>query len=198
MSQGINENIRYKGIVFHVQTEERGKERPVLVCTLFYRGLILSEERLEYRDIINSENSDPFHNPVNQLRKDIHKQMIENLRKGLYDEKIKTFLASEGTSEEGTSLTADKDALGPLFRNYLLPSLSRDLKVDLPEHEVFAISEKIPFLKGSSKKERYLSLCAEIYSRVKDRCDKEAFKSLVKKWSTGIRSHADVPPDGFP
>ncbi len=195
MSQGINENIEYRGRVFHVQTEERGKERPVLVCTLFYRGLILSEKRLAYRDIINSGH---FQEQLDQLRRDIHKQMIEKLQKGLYDEKIAAFLDSEGVSEEATSLTADEDALEPLFKSYLLPSLSRDLKVDLPEHEVLAISEKIPFLKGASKKERYLSLCAEIYSRVKDRCDKEAFKSLVKKWSTGIRLHTDAPPDRFP
>ncbi len=195
MSQGINENIEYRGRVFHVQTEERGKERPVLVCTLFCRGLILSEKRLAYQDIINSGH---FQEQLDQLRSDIHKQMLEKLQEGLYDEKIEAFLDSEGVSEEATSLTADEDALEPLFKSYLLPSLSRDLKVDLPEHEVLAISEKIPFLKGSSKKERYLSLCAEIYSRVKDRCDKEAFKSLVKKWSTKIRLHTDAPPDRFP
>lgn len=195
MSQGVNENIRYKGRVFHVQTEERGKERPVLVCTLFYRGMILCEERLEYQGIINS---DCFQEQVNQLSKDIHKQMIENLKKGLYDEKIDAFPMSEGAPEEATSLTADEDALEYLFRSYLLPSLIRNLKLDLPEHEVLAISEKIPFLKGSSKKERYLSLCAEIYSMVKDRCDIETFKSLVKKWSTGIRFHVDAPPDRFP
>ncbi|MEC4685601.1 MAG: hypothetical protein VST71_07710 [Nitrospirota bacterium] len=172
-----------------MQTEERGKERPVLVCTLFYRGLILSEERLAYQDIIKS---DPFQNLVNQLRKDIHRQMIENLLKGLYDEKIKAFLVTEGASAEEIS-PADEDDLESLFISYMLPSLSRDLKVDLPEHEVLAISEKIPLLKGSSKKERYLSLCAEIYSRVKDMCDKEAFKGLVKKWSTEIRLHTDVP-----
>ncbi|GMT47812.1 MAG: hypothetical protein IEMM0007_1378 [bacterium] len=197
MGQGINENIRYKGRVFHVQTEERGKEIAVLVCTLFYGGMILCEERLAYQDIINS---DRFHEQVDQLSKNIHRQMIENLMKGLYDEKIDALPMSEGASEEATSLTAtaDEDALEYLFRSYLLPSLSRDLKVDLPEHEALAISEKIPFLKGSSKKERYLSLCAEIYARVRDRCDKEAFKSLVKKWSTGIRFHADVPRDRFP
>ncbi len=194
MGQGINENIEYRGRVFHVQTEERGKDRPLLVCTLFYRGVILSEERLAYQDIIKS---DPFHNLVNQLRKDIHRQMIENLTKGLFDEKIKAFLVSEGVSEEATSLAAEEETLEHLFKGYLLPSLGRDLKVDLPEHEVLAISEKIPFLKGSSKKERYLSLCAEIYSRVKDRCDKEAFRSLVKKWSTDIRFHADASGDGF-
>jgi len=147
---------------------------------------------LAYQDIIKS---DPFHNLVKQLGKDIHRQMIENLRKGLYDEKIKTFLASEETSAEATSLAVDvnEDDLESLFKSYLLPSLSSDLNVDLPEHEVLAISEKIPSLKGSSKKERYLSLCAEIYSRVKDMCDKEAFKRLVKKWSTEIRLHTDAP-----
>ncbi len=195
MGQGVNENIRYRGRVFHVQTEERGKERPVLVCTLFYRGVILSEERLAYQDIIKS---DPFHNLVNQLAKDIHRQMIENLRKGLYDDKIKSLPESEETSAVAASFAADEDDLESLFKSYMLPSLSRDLKVDLPEHEVLAISEKIPFLKGSSKKERYLSLCAEIYSRVKDMCDKEAFKSLVRKWSTEIRLHTDAPPDRFP
>jgi len=193
VSQGINENVRYKGRVFHVQTEERGGERPVLVCTLFYGGVILSEERLTYQDILNS---DRFQEMVKQLRMDIHRRMVENLKKGLYDEKIESFPESEGAS--GRASSDEEDTLENLFRSYLLPSLNRELKTDLPEHEVLAISEKIPYLKGGSEKERYLSLCAEIYSRVKDRCDKEAFKSLVKRWSAEIRFHAGAPRGRFP
>jgi len=186
VSRGINENISYKGRVFHVQTEERGRERPALVCTLFYGGVILSEERLSYDD------ADVSSGRFQEMLSGIHNQMIENLRNGLYDDKIN---ALPGTGEPvGASGAADPLAI--LFRTHLLPSLSRDLETELSEQEVLTISEKIPLLKGASEKDRYLLLCAEIYSLIKDRCDMEVFKKFVKRWSSELRFRPDVPGNG--
>jgi len=182
VNRGINENVSYKGRVFHVQTEERGRDRRALVCTLFYGGVILSEERFAYED------TDASPGRFQEMLRRLHNKMIENLVSGLYDDKIKAFPVAEEVSEY--------DPIEVLFRTHLLPSLSSELNTDLSERDVQSIAERIPLMKGASEKDRFLLLCAEIYSRVKDRCDSEAFKHLVKRWSSELRFRPDTPSDG--
>ncbi len=176
MARGINENVRYRGRTFHIQTEERGRGHPVVVSSLFYRGMILSELRVA---------SDRGGTGPADLRAEVHGRMVEGLKKGLYDEKIEACLSFlEGGLTRGAS--ADEDALLRLLREQLLPSLSRELGVELSCDDLLSIREGMARTEGRTMKERFLSLCAELYLRVKDRCDREGFRALVRRWSLSL------------
>ncbi len=179
-----NENVVYKGRVFHVQTEERGKEHPFLVSTLFYRGVIICEERLDCRDLGGPDRAREM---LDRLKSDFHKRMVGNLKQGLYDDKIRACPAvEEGTG--GRELSCG-DFLVGLFRTHMVPTIADELGVELSEEEIRAMEGEIPLIEGASEKERFLSLCTSVYSLIKERCDREAFKGLVKRWAAEPRFH---------
>ena len=45
---GYNHNVKYRGLIFHVQTEDSGLLSPHLFTHLFYGGVILSTRKLVY------------------------------------------------------------------------------------------------------------------------------------------------------
>ena len=45
---GYNHNVRYRGLVFHVQTEDSGVMSPHLFTHLFHEGVIISTRKLVY------------------------------------------------------------------------------------------------------------------------------------------------------
>ncbi|HUQ04951.1 MAG TPA: hypothetical protein VM261_20755, partial [Kofleriaceae bacterium] len=45
---GYNHNVRYRGIVFHVQTEDSGLSNPHVFSHLFHGGVIISTRKLVY------------------------------------------------------------------------------------------------------------------------------------------------------
>jgi hypothetical protein len=52
MLSGFNHNIKFRGKVYHVQTEDGGKENPQVVTHVFIGGVILDSVRQPYGDIL--------------------------------------------------------------------------------------------------------------------------------------------------
>ena len=50
MLSGFNNNFRYRGVLFHVQTEDSGVSNPHVITHLFHGGNILDSEKLDYSD----------------------------------------------------------------------------------------------------------------------------------------------------
>ncbi len=84
MVLGFNHNIRYKGEVFHVQTEDSGLNNPHIITLLYRGGTILSAKKTSYADIIKMENLEQV---VEELMKDQHKDMLRRLKAGEFDER---------------------------------------------------------------------------------------------------------------
>ncbi len=45
MLVGYNDNITFKGKVYHVQTEDSGLKNPIIVTLLYFRGVILASKK---------------------------------------------------------------------------------------------------------------------------------------------------------
>jgi hypothetical protein len=82
MVLGFNHNIRHKGVVFHVQTEDSGINTPHIITLLYRGGTILSSKKTSYADIIKVENLEQV---VEELMKDQHKEMLRRLKAGEFD-----------------------------------------------------------------------------------------------------------------
>jgi hypothetical protein len=81
---GFNNNVRHRGRVFHIQTEDSGVKSPRIVTHLFADGgRIIKTTRTAYADIL--ERSD-LTQQVRQMMKDQHKAMFAALRAGDLDE----------------------------------------------------------------------------------------------------------------
>lgn len=86
---GYNHNVRYRGRLFHVQSEDSGPVNPRLYTHLFYEGTILSSKKHEYD---GNEHEDA----VKVLMQRLHKSMIKELTHSEHDEKITAFFAARG------------------------------------------------------------------------------------------------------
>ena len=79
---GFNHNIKYKGRVYHVQTEDSGVNNPHIITHLFVGGNILASKKTSYSDILNAES---LAEVVRELMEEQHKEMLRNLINGVYD-----------------------------------------------------------------------------------------------------------------
>jgi hypothetical protein len=79
---GFNHNVKYKGKIFHVQTEDSGVSNPHITTHLFEGGNILATKKTSYADIIQAENLPDI---VRELMQEQHKAMLRNLINGVYD-----------------------------------------------------------------------------------------------------------------
>lgn len=83
---GYNHNVRFRGIVFHIQTEDSGIVNPHVFSHLFHGGVILSSRKLVY-DAGSDEDA------VKSLMQAQHKAVMKDLRRGTFDDKIDAYLA---------------------------------------------------------------------------------------------------------
>jgi hypothetical protein len=55
---GFNTDVEHDGIVYHVQTEDKGLESPIILSLVYTGGTILASKRSPYEDLIASGYSD--------------------------------------------------------------------------------------------------------------------------------------------
>ena len=79
---GFNHNIKHKGKLYHIQTEDSGVNNPHIITHLFVGGNILASKKTSYADIVNAEN---LAQVVRELMEEQHKEMLHNLLRGIYD-----------------------------------------------------------------------------------------------------------------
>jgi hypothetical protein len=55
---GFNTDIEHEGVVYHVQTEDKGLETPIILSLVYVGGTILASKRSPYEDLIAQGFSD--------------------------------------------------------------------------------------------------------------------------------------------
>jgi hypothetical protein len=81
---GYNNNVRHKGRLYHIQTEDSGVKHPHIITHLFADGgRILSSKKTSYAEHVGSENCRQI---VKKLMQDQHKSMFVALKSGEFEE----------------------------------------------------------------------------------------------------------------
>ena len=107
MVVGFNHNIKHKGKMYHIQTEDSGLENPHIITHLFVGGNILASKKTSYADILNAEN---LAEVVRELMEEQHKEMLRNLINGVYDD-IDAAYAQQAQSFQPGQIHADGRAV---------------------------------------------------------------------------------------
>lgn len=55
MITGFNTDIEFDGVTYHVQTEDKGLSRPIILSLVYDRGTILASKRSPYDDLVNGK-----------------------------------------------------------------------------------------------------------------------------------------------
>lgn len=82
MVGGFNHNFRYKGEIYHVQTEDSGVKNPHIITLLYRGGTILASKKTSYADRTGASDLEQI---VEALMKGQHKEMLRRLRDGELD-----------------------------------------------------------------------------------------------------------------
>lgn len=159
---GFNNNIKFKDVVFHVQTEDSGLDSPHIITHLFADGgRVVKSHKRSYQDHVSREDVAEF---VRGLMKSQHLEMVMKLRDGSFDrviagdeiggmdllteppnvdilklknKKKKAKAKKEAAKIQGSDLTEQKKAPAPVakvfFRLHVLRSLSGGPESYAPE-----------------------------------------------------------------
>ena len=107
MVVGFNHNFRYKGEVYHIQTEDSGVKSPNIVTLLYQGGTILASKKTSYADIAKVDNLDQV---VEELMKEQHKEMLRSLKTGEFDVVIERFQSGRKVTPQ---LSREEEAGAP-------------------------------------------------------------------------------------
>lgn len=82
MITGFNTDVKYRGVVYHVQTEDKGTANPLIETLIYKGGEILGSRRLPYTDLVKAPDDEPT---ITKLMEDQHKAMIMEVKRGRFD-----------------------------------------------------------------------------------------------------------------
>jgi hypothetical protein len=115
---GFNNNVRHRGRIFHIQTEDSGVKNPRVVTHLFADGgRIIKTARTEYSEHLGSDDMGVV---VRRLMKEQHKAMFIALRAGALDALLDQIPIEDGQAEspsgtvQASGLVARGRASNPL------------------------------------------------------------------------------------
>lgn len=83
MITGFNTDIEFGGVTYHVQTEDKGLAKPIILSLVYDRGTILASKRLPYDDLLKGDFDE------RKLEERLHRQhklICAAIRAGRIDE----------------------------------------------------------------------------------------------------------------
>lgn len=116
---GFNHNFRYKGGVYHVQTEDSGDKNPQVVTLLYHGGTILASTKTSYADQLDV---DQLEKRVEELMKQQHRDMLRRLKEGEFDGRIENLKFAAATELPGVAAAPAPAAPAPAVPVPLSPS----------------------------------------------------------------------------
>ena len=114
MQTGFNTNIRHRGVLFHVQSEDSGRAHPHIITHLYHGGTIVFSEKSSYAGRVNEATLEDV---VRELMEGQHKAVLKRLRAGDFNDAIRERLGdvlapSEADTKTKTKPTATSSLAG--------------------------------------------------------------------------------------
>ena len=89
---GFNNNVRYRGMRFHIQTEDSGVTKPHIITHLFADGgHVIKSVRTDYSEHVDRPDRPAV---IQRLMREQHRAMALDLRDGRLDETINRLIQS--------------------------------------------------------------------------------------------------------
>lgn len=108
MITGFNTDIDYEGRIFHVQTEEKGQDNPIMESLVYSGGEIIASKKSSYSDLIESSRFTEAE--VLERMEKQHQSLIREIYSGRFD--------PEGPKPFGYNLVSNR-SLDEVVLDYL-------------------------------------------------------------------------------
>ena len=109
---GFNTNVRHAGRVFHVQTEDSGRDRPHVISHVYCNGTILASKKSDYADGLGAGD---LNATLRRFMEKQHRNMLETLQRGGFDAAIADRLGGEAADSPERADPAGESAPGRVF-----------------------------------------------------------------------------------
>lgn len=83
MITGFNTDVKFRGLVYHVQTEDKGKVNPLIETLIYKGGEILASRRLPYSELVRDSPAEA-EATIGRLMEEQHKAMILEVKRGAF------------------------------------------------------------------------------------------------------------------
>jgi len=140
---GFNTDVEHGGIVYHVQTEDKGLESPLILSLVYTGGTILASKRSPYEDLIESGFSDEA---LAERLKRQHRLICAAIHSGRIDDLKK--MSGRGDAERTGPVRPTEPAVTVEEREYsanVETSTEVDLSTDEVETSAELVSSAEPF-----------------------------------------------------
>lgn len=129
MITGYNTDIRHGGVVFHVQTEDKGVANPVIESLIYVGGQVLAAKRASYSDQLQAGKGE---SDIVALMDHQHRVMIAAIKGGKFDDKLGIVadplpVAPAAKTGERKSAVATADADITILRSAAISESERTL-----------------------------------------------------------------------
>lgn len=104
MIPGYNTDVRHDGVVFHVQTEDKGASNPFIETLLYVGGQVLAAKRASYANLLAQGKGDKA---IVELMEGQHGSMIKAVRQGRFEEKLTALFGNRVPREAKPAPEAD-------------------------------------------------------------------------------------------
>ncbi len=104
MITGFNTDIEYDGVVYHVQTEDKGLDSPLILSLVYSGGAILASKRSRYEDLIASGFDEAV---LSERLKRQHRLICAAINAGRIDELKR--MGGKGGAEPEIELEVEED-----------------------------------------------------------------------------------------
>ena len=108
MITGFNTDIEHDGVVYHVQTEDKGLDSPIILSLVYVGGTILASKRSPYADLIEEGFSDEV---LAERLKRQHKLICAAINSG----RINDLKKMSGRPKEAPAVTAEPPSVSDEF-----------------------------------------------------------------------------------
>jgi len=109
MLTGFNTNIRHRGVLFHVQSEDSGRAHPHIITHLYHGGTIIFSEKSSYASHVAAPNLEDV---VRELMEGQHKAVLKRLRAGDFNDAIRERLGDVLAPNDSESKAKTKQTDG--------------------------------------------------------------------------------------
>ena len=107
---GFNTDIEHNGVIYHVQTEDKGVETPLILSLVYDRGTILASKRTPYEDLLQTGFDERI--LTERLQKQ-HKLICAAVRAGRIEE-LKRMTAKDAAAKRESKLSNENAPVLPV------------------------------------------------------------------------------------
>jgi hypothetical protein len=139
---GFNTDIEFSGVTYHVQTEDKGLERPVIMSLVYDGGTILASKRASYEDLIESGFDEDL---LTERLKRQHRLICAAIKAGRIDDLTKMAGLETGATDSGSAQAVDGAAMkglriGPVSILATPSPGLREIEIPIPKPQFDNIS----------------------------------------------------------